>query len=66
MDLHASILEGLSEHEVLAFTTFSRVCADQGLLTRPISLKDEDVSYGLNDETTLLFVSSPTLLQKLY
>jgi hypothetical protein len=66
MDLHTSILEGLSEHEVLAFTTFSQVCADQGLLTRPISLKDKDVSYGLNDEATLLFVSLLTLLQNLY
>jgi hypothetical protein len=61
MDLHSSILKGLSDHEALAFNAFSRVCADQGLLTRPINLNDNDVPSGLNDDATLLFVSPPAL-----
>lgn len=54
MDLHKRICEALSQPEMLAFQTLSQACADQGLLARPISLKEEDCSYGLNDEVTLL------------
>lgn len=59
---HTGISDGLSEQEILAFMTFTRVCAEHNLLTRPTSLKEEDIPYGLTDDATLLLVLLQALL----
>ncbi|KAL4983197.1 CRAL-TRIO domain-containing protein [Aspergillus falconensis] len=40
--------------EASAASTFTKLCADKGLLKRPQGLKDEDVADGFTDEGTLL------------
>jgi len=48
------IMEKLSVDDTAALATFSQMCAKQGLLQQRSGLKEEDVSDGINDKTTLL------------
>ncbi|KAL4771842.1 CRAL-TRIO domain-containing protein [Aspergillus nidulans var. acristatus] len=41
-------------NEASAASAFTKLCADKGLLKRPLGLKDEDVADGFTDEMTLL------------
>jgi hypothetical protein len=48
------IPKGLSDDEAEAYTTFSRLCREKGLLDRPDGFAEEDLLEGLIDSTSLL------------
>jgi hypothetical protein len=48
----------LDDSEAAAICAFRKMCAEAGLLQRPPELGEEDVLDGINDEVTLLYVSS--------
>lgn len=54
------ILDLLPVSAQTAFQTFCSLCANNGLLNRPADLGKDDSQEGLNDEVTLLSVTSAT------
>ena len=56
----ARVLDLLPVSAQTAFKTFCSLCANNGLLNRPADLGKDDSQEGLNDEVTLLSVTSVT------